>query len=287
MVGIGSKSCPQLPTVNQLVIEIAALLDTTPSTARGLANVPPGHAIDAGTQPGLTNPLAFVSPTPGPGLPIPTQPGNPLANSFISGTNTNGTLSLNFSYLPRTNPTYKLGQDVGDIVLPFVVADAGGNSARDLSATLHIVGTGGTAVTTDVVGDFLNTGSPQTDTLAQLGMNFSLSFDSGHAVFDLGAPLLVTADLAPGLPSPRYAGFEFDPTDGLFEGIDPVATFLTASFADNSSDPLAVVADLAITESGNTILSDPLPELEPSTLALLGGSLWGLALLRRRPGATG
>jgi hypothetical protein len=284
-VGISAANCPQLPTINQLVIEIAALANITPNTVRNLGNVPQGHAIDAGSQPGLANPLAFISAPDKSTAPIPTQPSNPLANSFISATNTNGTLNLNFDYLPRTNPNFALNQDVGDIVLPFVVADASGNAVRDLSATLQIRGTGGTSVNTDVVGDFLGTGTPQVDTLAQLDMTFSLSFASGHSVYDIGAPLLVTAGLASGFPSPRYAGFEFDPTAGLFEGINPVATFLTANFVNDANDPFAANADLAITESANTILSDPLPEPEPSTLALLGGGLWALVLLRRRQGA--
>jgi hypothetical protein len=45
------------------------------------------------------------------------------------------------------------------------------------------------------------------------------------------------------------------------------------------------VADLAIVTNGTTIISDPVPMLEPSTLALLGSGLLGLALLRRRRGA--
>jgi hypothetical protein len=282
---LGIANCPQLPTTNQLVVEIAALTNTTPSDVRNNAlpgaHIDPLGAADGGTHGGTVTPLAFISSPLGP--PIPTQPNNPAANSFISATvsQQTGTLGLTFDYLPRTNPTFTLGQDVGDITLPFEVTDAHGNKLRDLSAVLEIRGTGGTAVTTDVVGNFSGTGT-QTFSLSQLGLSFALDFSKGFAEFDVGAPLLIDANLEPAYSPFSAAGFEF--ANGLFEGIDPVADmFLSANFADNANDPLAVDAHLAVSRNGDTVLSSPgLPE--PSTLALLGGFLGlGLAsLLWRR-----
>jgi hypothetical protein len=110
---------------------------------------------------------------------------------------------------------------------------------------------------------------------------------SPNEQFTVGVPLLVPA----GYVHPRAyrfsaSGHEFDMTSQLFDGIDPVANFLDASFLnDNGNTPLAAVADLAIVKDGSTIISDPVPMPEPSTLALLGSGLLGLALLPRRRGA--
>ena len=64
------------------------------------------------------------------------------------------------------------------------------------------------------------------------------------------------------------------------DGIDPVASFLNASFLDDANHLRAAIdADLAIAFDGTTILSDPVPTSEPSALALLGGSILALGLL--------
>ncbi len=281
---VGILSCPQLPTTNQLIVEIAALTGATPSEVRadalpGTRPINPLGAVDGGTRGGVVQPLAFISAANKLTPPIPTQPNNPAANSFISASLSGGTMNFSFDYLPRTNPVFAAGQDVGDIALPFEVADAHGKPVRDVSGVLQIRGTGGTAVTTSVVGDFL--GSTRDFSLADLGMTFSLEVSSAKgAVFDVGAPLLIDANLAPGYDF-SAPGFELAP--GLFEGIDPVATFLTANFVNNANDPRAVNADLAAGGNSDTVLSSPgLPE--PSSLALLAsGFAWlGLASLRRR-----
>jgi PEP-CTERM motif len=287
-VGISAANCPQLPTINQIVVEISALLGTAPDESRHIAEVPLGHAVDGGSQGGVSTPLAFISPANKGSPPVPTQPNDPAANSFISATvgpaSSPTTLNLAFSYLPRTNSTFTAGQDVGDITLPFIEADQFGNDLGSVSGTLHITGTGGTAVDAQVDTDLLGLGSPQTYSLTDLGMTLSLDFSSGHEVIDLAAPLLIPLDLqsAYNFTAP---GFEFDAADMIFEGIDPVATFLSANFVNDANDPPAINADLAIGIAGGTVLSTPLPAPEPTTIALLGSGLLGLAMLRRRRGA--
>ena len=292
--GLHITKCPQLPTINQVVVEISALTGLTPNVVRTNprigVNVPPGAAVDAGTLTGLSNPLAFITTSNGQGQPIPTQPNNPAANSFLSATTTPAagptTLDLSFNFLPRTNSTFAPGQDIGDITLPIVVADVNKNLVRDVSARLEIRGAGGTSLTTDIVGDFLGTGTPQTDQLSALGMSFSVIF-SPNEIATVGIPLLITSDVAPAYLASvtgSATGFEFDPQDKLFDGINPIASFLNASFLDDLNDlTFAANADLAIARDGRTIISDPVPEApEPSSLALLGSGLFGLSLLRRR-----
>ncbi len=232
-------NCPKLGTANQLVVELAALLNTTPNDIRNnalpFARVPPGGAVDGGSHGGIVTPLAFISPPNKSGPPVPTQPNDPAANSFIFASTSNGTVNFTFDYLPRTISPFNSGQ-VGDIGLPVAVEDSNGKLLRTISADLQIFGAGGPC---------------------------------------------------PGFSAP---GFEFDTTNSLFYGIDPVpTTFLTASFLNDANDPPAVNVHLAIARNGDTVMSSPgLPE--PSTLALLGSGFVGLGLaswLRRRSTSAG
>jgi hypothetical protein len=300
MLGISLSSCPQLPTVNQLVVENAALSGSTPAQVRHDQTLPPGAAVDAGSETGLKNPLAFISPSNNQGQPIPTNPGNPAANSFLTATTTptNGsptTLDLTFDNRLRTAGFTQQGQPIGDIMLPLIKGDANQNVSPDeysmpQLATLQIFadpGTCPTCVTTDIVASL--TGAPVTYQLSQLGMTFSndnskpgSSKFNPNEQFTVGVPLLVPADL---LPAYLFSASGHEFADGLFDGIDPVANFLDASFLnDNNNNPLAAVADLAIVVDGSTIISDPVPTPEAPTLALLGSGLLGLVLLRPRHG---
>jgi hypothetical protein len=302
---VGISSCPKLPTINQLVVENAALNGITPATVRQLQGLPAGAAVDAGSERGLKNPLAFISPSNNLGQPTPTNPANPAANSFLTATTapTNGsptTLDLTFDYRLRTQGFMEQGQPIGSIMLPLIKGDANQNvNSSDLEspklATLQIFAdpsTCPTCVTTDIIAASL-TGDSNPHPLSLFGMTFSNdnskpgdSNFSPNEKFTVGVPLLVPADfLNPQPPGPAYlfsaSGHEF--ANGLFDGIDPVANFLEASFLnDDKNNLLAAIADLAIVIDGSTIISDPVPMPEPSTLALLGSGFLGLGLLRRR-----
>ena len=298
----GITNCPQLPLVNQVVVEIAALEGRTPAEVRvNPVESPPNGAIDAGTLvstssgTALSNPLAFVT-SPG-SLPVATDPSDPAANSFLSATTnlTTNMLSLTFDFHSRTQSFGSLseGATVGSILLPLVVGDAASNvDPTDLStpqlANLQILADPNTCpicVTTDITANL--TGGPVTYQLSQLGLSFAATFGPTEQ-FTVGIPLLVPADfLNPTAPGPAYlfsaSGYGFDPAAGLFDGIDPVANFLDANFLNDAGNPVdAAYADLAIAFDGSTILSDPVPAPEPATIALLGGGLASLAWLRRR-----
>jgi PEP-CTERM motif len=296
-------NCPQLPTINQVIVEYAALLGVTPNIVRTTPslgiNIPPGRAIDAGSLAGLSNPLAFISTLNNQGKPTPSQASNPAVNSFLSATTTPTgsptTLDLTFDFRSRTlgfAPAQE-GLNIGQITLPLVVADINRNaSPSDLSiphlATLEVFAdpnTCPTCVTTDIMADL--TGTTQTYQLSQLGISFlndnsnsNASQFSPNEAFTVDIPLLIPADLQSAYTF-SASGHQF--VTGLFDGIDPVANFLDASFLDNANNLLSAAhADLAIARTGGTILSDPVSTAEPATLALVGSGLAGLAFLRRR-----
>lgn len=281
---VNVNPCPQLPTVNQLVIENAALSGVAPSTVRTNQDA----AIDAGTafvgNQVVANPLAFITPSNPAGQPIPTGAGGNALLTATTSPDPNssaipGTLNLLFNFKPRTNSSFALNQDVGDVTLPFAVTDGAGDLLRQPLLTVQIRGTGGTAVTTDVLdsGGGLAGTPGQKFALSDLGITSALDFSQGNEIFSLDIPLIGFDNL---LEFPA-AGFGF--ADGLFEGIDPIASFLDGSFADDNGDLVhAFHADLAIAFDGTTLLSDSLPAPEPPGLVLIGGALLALALVRRR-----
>lgn len=284
----GVSSCPQLPTINQLVLENAAVSGSSPAQVRTDLNIAPGGAFDAGTafvgNPVVANPLNFITPSNPAGLPIPTGAGGNALLTATTSPDPNsgaipGTLNLLFNFKPRTNSSFALNQDVGDITLPFAVTDGAGDLLRQPLLTVQIRGAGGTAVTTDVLdsGGGLAGTPGQKFALSDLGITSALDFSQGNEIFSLDIPLIGFDNL---LTFPA-AGFRF--ADGLFEGIDPIASFLDGSFADDNGGLVhAFHADLAIAFDGTTLLSDPLPAPEPPGLALIGAALLALALVRRR-----
>ena len=187
-VGISISLCPKLPTINQLVVENAALNGITPATVRQLQGLPAGAAVDAGSERGLKNPLAFISPSNNLGQPIPTNSADAAANSFLTAATapTNGspsTLDLTFDYHLRTLGFIgQQGNLVGQIMLPLITNQMAISDSNPtiptLSnpplATLQIFAdpnTCPTCVTTDIVASL--TGASVTYQLSQLGMTFS------------------------------------------------------------------------------------------------------------------
>ena len=83
-------TCPQLPTITQLILQIAGLQNTSPDIARYAESFSPTAAVNAVNPPAGNNPfdlskvtpVAFAPPTIT-ATPVPTTPDNPLANSFF------------------------------------------------------------------------------------------------------------------------------------------------------------------------------------------------------------
>ena len=268
--------CPSFPTMNQTIVELAALTGVTPATVRSnLMETAPPFTFDGGTISGTSVPVGFLA---GAGhQPIPT---NLSANSFLAATTTGlTTLDLTYDFTLRKNP-FAPGQTVGDLVLPFLVTDASQNNLSEVPAMLQLVATG-SGVDGTITGDF--TGTPTTfNRLSDLGIDGSLNFASGSLELNLDIPLLIPADFVQptgyGFSTP---GHEFDMTNGLFDGIDPFARFNDASFVDDSGNLIpAVHADLAIAIDASTVLSTALPE--PTGLAVFGVGFCAIWILWRR-----
>jgi hypothetical protein len=166
-----------LPTITQLVLEIAGLSNEAPNLTRSelsICDFPGGpncaslvvNAVNKPTQPPvLTNPnlapaascvvpsspsnicpLAFISSSTGKGQAVAAQPGNQAADTFLyavtaiaQGAGQPDTLSLVYDYLPRTLPFFIKDRVLGRISLPLVelLSDSSG-SERLVAANLEI-----------------------------------------------------------------------------------------------------------------------------------------------------
>jgi len=267
-------SCPQLPTLTQLVLEVAGLENASPEMVRYLNFISPTAAINAVNPPAGSPfapsnvaPLAFFSPSVSGGQVAVTQPSDPLANSFFYAA-TNGTpqlppdtLNLLYDYPPLTKQSFAKGQDVADIALPLVVLNSNG-SERSVPTTIQVRGSSGCGqtspcVTFTAVGNFLGNGT-QTRSPADLGLNPTFVFASSpnlaasHAIFSVQVKLIVTQANDPAYfsnPSntislalpPVFINDELGftatflkPPTGLPIGMAPDAAQFTASFTNNT-----------------------------------------------------
>lgn len=230
LVNIPPASCPQVPTITQGFLEIAALTNAPPEAVRAVTNVALGLHADAGNPsrpPGLNpitafpveaaslsnllstlTPLAFASQHSGPAAV--KQLYDASADTFFyavaSGADVQpDKLFLFYEDLSRTNGTFEHGRVVAKFSLPLV----GVNSTCSVKpcpviATLQISATctgGPSCLSASFVGGI---GSQQRPVAAaSLGVNFQLVFGPSpmstrsHAIFELQVPLVVTGATDP------------------------------------------------------------------------------------------
>jgi hypothetical protein len=269
---LGMTTCPQLPTITQVILELAALENSPPDLLRansdikictvsglpinGSINVPPCKAVvvDAVNRPasspvGLSDlsaldPLAFISPLPGQGPALPVQPGTSGENSFFYAvaTGANGqpdTLQLFYDYVPRTTA----GQFVANVSLQLQVLNKDGSERwvqTTLTITANCTGSSSCSASTIASGDFLGTGTPQQYSGAQLGLNPQVFFGASpnsavpHAILEVPVSLLVTGPAKPAQCGKAISAVSPDPTDC---GNDPAYFGVTPAGASNGSTP--------------------------------------------------
>jgi hypothetical protein len=228
--GFGVSPCPQLPTISQGVLEVAALVYARPESIRRSQNISPGSVFASNPPPvpfdppvpvtlpvtplafaelALT-PLAFISASTRPELPIPTQLYDPDTDTLFSAVTTFGTvqgvpqpqvLNLFYDDLARTNVAFTNGQVIAIFSLPLVVLNSDG-SERPVPTKLTIksCATGSArCLLGAVTGNFLGNGTNQTRSAADIGVSFALVFGAlptlthSHAIFEVQIPLVVTS----------------------------------------------------------------------------------------------
>ena len=122
-VFFGINPCPQLPTITQAVLEVAALENSPPEMVRALNSIAPGAYVDAGnaaalpptpfpltasTSPTLSNllstltPLAFVSGSKSGRSAAATQAYDPEADTFLYAVTSGGSVALTGLTIPDT-----------------------------------------------------------------------------------------------------------------------------------------------------------------------------------------
>jgi hypothetical protein len=229
-VKFGVSPCPQLPTVSQGVLEVAALVYARPESIRRSQNIPPGSVFASNPPPvpsvppvpvtlpvtplafaelALT-PLAFISASTRPELPIPTQLYDRDADTLFSAVTTFGTvqgfsqpqvLNLFYDDLARTDVAFANGQTVAIFSLPLVVLNSDGTErAVPTKLVIKSCATGSArCLLANATGDFLGNGTNQTRSAADIGVSFSLVFGAlptltnSHAIFEVQIPLVVTS----------------------------------------------------------------------------------------------
>jgi hypothetical protein len=226
---LSMASCPQLPTVSQGVVEVAALVYARPEAIRRSQNIAPGSVFADNPPPIPANPvvpvvlpvtpaafsnlaltpLAFISAPTSAEFATPTQLYDPQADSFLSAVTTFGTvqgnpqpqvLNLFYDDLSRSNQAFTNGQTVAFFSLPLVVLNGNG-AARPVRTKLTIMScaSGPTSCfLATATGDFLGNGTQQTQSAADIGVSFALVFGASpvstrsHAIFEIQVPLVVT-----------------------------------------------------------------------------------------------
>jgi hypothetical protein len=140
---VGMTSCPQLPTITQLILEISGLIDAWPDMIRYNYDLLSGATVTAGNPPvqparsaivlSSLTPLAFISAQTDKEQAAATHVYDKDADTFFFAVISTekaipqpDTLDLIYARLPWTSRNFLPGQRVGDISLPLVVLNSNG-----------------------------------------------------------------------------------------------------------------------------------------------------------------
>ena len=196
------STCPQLPTITQGILEVAALANSPPEIVAAQNSIAPGYNVTAGnpaavppddllplnsnSSPALQDllstltPLAFASQKSGTGTAVATQLYAPNADTFLyavgvsslgeveSGANLTSPDTMYFFYddLFRVAQTFTKGQIVAKFSFPLTVLENNGTENPAVMTTLTITSCANglaSCFTAKATGNFLsNTGSPLT-----------------------------------------------------------------------------------------------------------------------------
>lgn len=229
---VGATSCPQLPTLTQIILGIADYQNTPPDFVRGpLGNFAGicsvsenGSGLPLCTEsnavttvnplapssialtdlPNLT-PLAFRAVS---GLAVtPVALGSPGANSFLypvlTGPDGQHMLNVVFDYLAWSSKPLVKGQVIVSFTFPLVILN-NDKTETPVTATLSITATCSGAVASappclaGTVTGIPGTGRNPPPTAAQLGIHFSFQLAASpnsstpHAIFTFQLPVIVS-----------------------------------------------------------------------------------------------
>jgi hypothetical protein len=170
-----------------------------PQVAINATNAPAKTPVsDPAAAPSFLDALAFVA-NPAATAPLTvTQNFDPNATSYIYAVTEgpNGqpnTLDIFFRSANGTNTTHSKGQVVAAISLPLAVLVNGAAVEKSIVANVQVSATcNGVAAcfTANVLADFAGTGTKQTYSLADLGLNFAF-YSGPPATYEVQIPLLV------------------------------------------------------------------------------------------------
>lgn len=244
----GMTSCPQIPTITQAVLQVAAFVDIAPEAVRAAPAfaIPVGPYVDAGNPshpPGLEclgkgcvdplnpinglpidpgvlsslRPLAFLGATSSTGSATPRQLYDPAANAFVyavggssqAGASIPNTLVLFYDDPIRTSG-FSPGSVAGKFLLPLTVLNKDGTERQVPSTLQYLVPPAGMAPcsASTITGNFSG-GGTQTMSPAKIGINCALVFG--------------TSAISPS-PAPKHAIFQISIPILITASNDPAIT---------------------------------------------------------------
>lgn len=239
---VGVQSCPQLPTLTQIILGIADYQNTTPDFVRstlgnfsGICSVsttggtglpicsqnnavstasPLAPSTIALTDLSNLTPVAFKADTVSGQAVTPVALGTPGANSWIypvlTGPDGQHTLDVVLDYGPWTSKQFVMNQPVGSFKFPLVILNSD-NSETPVVATLNLTASCNGAAGC-LSGTVTGIGTKPLSA-AQLGIQIGFQLAASpnvptpHGIFELQLPVIVTL-----LSDPAYFGVDSNGT---------------------------------------------------------------------------